>query len=98
MIKVLLTGSKGQLGVSIERLNPKGIQLISLDKNQFNLSKINEIKKKLKEIKPDFIINCGAYTNVDNAEIEKDKAIRVNYTAPKILSKLISEKKLSFFK
>ena len=40
----------------------------------------------------DWIINSGAYTNVDNAEIEKDKAIRVNYTALKILSKSISEK------
>ena len=78
MIKVLLTGSKGQLGFSIERLNPKGIQLISLDKNQFNLSKINEIKKKLKEIKPDFIINCGAYTNVDMAEDDKENVMNIN--------------------
>ena len=41
MIKVLLTGSQGQLGFSIEKLNPRGIQLISLDKNQFDLSKAN---------------------------------------------------------
>ena len=83
MIKVLLTGSKGQLGFSIERLNPKGIQLISLDKNQFNLSKTNEIKKNLENIKPDFIINCGAYTNVDMAEDDKENVININANSVK---------------
>ena len=42
MIKVLLTGSKGQLGSSIEKFKPKGIQLVSLDKSQLDLSKINK--------------------------------------------------------
>ena len=71
MIKVLLTGSKGQLGFSIEKTKPQGIQLLSLDKNHFDLSQIINIKNYLEEIKPDFIINCGAYTNVDLEEQEK---------------------------
>ena len=37
LMKVLLTGSNGQLGFSIKKLTPKGIQLLSLDKNQFDL-------------------------------------------------------------
>lgn len=83
MIKVLLTGSKGQLGFSIEKLNPKGIQLLSLDKKQFDLSRINKIKKKLEDIKPDFIINCGAYTNVDMAEDEKENVTDINANSVK---------------
>ena len=78
MTKVLLTGSQGQLGFSIEKLNPKGIKLFSLNKNEFDLSKINNIKKKLEDIKPDFIINCGAYTNVDMAEDEKEIVMEIN--------------------
>ena len=77
-MKVLLTGSQGQLGFSIKKLKPKGIQLFSLDKNQFDLSKTNSIKKNLENIKPDFIINCGAYTNVDMAEDEKEKVMNIN--------------------
>ena len=77
-MKVLLTGSQGQLGFSIKELAPKGIQLLSLDKNQFDLSKINTIKKNLENIKPNFIINCGAYTNVDLAEDEKEKVMNIN--------------------
>ena len=83
MIKVLLTGARGQLGFSIERLNPKGIQLISLDKNQLDLSEINKIKNKLEEIKPDFIINCGAYTNVDMAEDDKENVMNINANSVK---------------
>ena len=83
MIKVLLTGSQGQLGFSIEKLNPRGIQLISLDKNQFDLSKINNIKKKLECIKPDFVINCGAYTDVDMAEYEKETVMDINANSVK---------------
>ena len=78
MIKVLLTGSNGQLGFSIKKLNPEGIELICLNKNQFDLSKINNIKKNLEYIKPDFIINCGAYTNVDKAEEEKEIVMNIN--------------------
>ena len=78
MIKVLVTGSKGQLAFSIEKLKPEGIELVSLDKIQFDLSKINNIKKNLEDIKPDFIINCGAYTNVDKAEDEREIVMNIN--------------------
>ena len=85
-MKVLLTGSQGQLGFSIKKLTPKGIQLFSLNKNQFDLSKINSIKKNLDNIKPDFIINCGAYTNVDMAEDEKEKVMNINANSVKEIS------------
>tara|TARA_Y100000589_G_scaffold232620_1_gene220160 strand:+ start:2066 stop:2977 length:912 start_codon:yes stop_codon:yes gene_type:complete len=83
LIKVLLTGSKGQLGFFMEKIHPKGIELISLDKNQFDLSKINNIKTNLEDIKPDFIINCGAYTNVDMAENEKETVMNINANSVK---------------
>ena len=86
MIKVLLTGSQGQLGFSIKKLKPKDIQIVSLDKNQFDLSKINNIKKKLEDIKPDFIINCGAYTNVDMAEYKKENVMNINANSVKEIS------------
>ena len=78
MIKVLLTGSKGQLGFSIQELVPKGIELFSFDKNQFDLSDKKNIKKNLENLKPDFIINCGAFTNVDLAEDKKEMVMNIN--------------------
>ena len=93
-MKVLLTGGNGQLGKSIIKSKPKNISLISPSKSELDLENEEKIIQIIESERPDWIINSGAYTNVDNAEIEKDKAIRVNYTAPKILSKLISEKKI----
>ena len=85
-MKVLLTGSQGQLGFSIQKLIPEDIELLSLNKNQFDLSNLNNIKKNLENIKPDFIINCGAYTNVDLAEDEKEKVMNINANSVKEIS------------
>ncbi len=86
MIKVLLTGANGQLGYSIQKLAPKGIHLMSLSKNEFDLSDIKNIQSKLKKLKPDFIINCGAYTNVDKAEDETEKVMNINANSVKEIS------------
>ena len=85
-MKVLLTGSQGQLGFSIQKSTPKGVELLSLNKNQFDLSQTNKIKKILESIRPDFIINCGAYTNVDMAEDEKEKVMKINANSVKEIS------------
>tara|TARA_A100001388_G_scaffold273207_1_gene254751 strand:+ start:551 stop:1450 length:900 start_codon:yes stop_codon:yes gene_type:complete len=85
-MKVLLTGSQGQLAFSIKELTPQGIQLLDLDKNQFDLSKLNNIKKILENIKPDFIINCGAYTNVDMAEDNREMVMNINANSVKEIS------------
>ena len=55
-MKVLLTGAEGQLGFSIKKLTPKGIQLFSLNKNHFDLSKLNTIKKVKKTLNKFFFI------------------------------------------
>jgi len=86
LIKVLLTGSKGQLGYSIQKTAPKEIQLLSLDKNQFDLSNLKSLKNKLEDIKPDYIINCGAYTNVEMAEDDKEKVMNINAKSVKEIS------------
>ena len=91
MTKVLLTGSKGQLGFSIKNLIPKGVDLVSVDKNKFDLSKINNIKKNLEDIKPDFIINCGAYTNVDMAEDKKEVVMNINANSVKEIASYLKK-------
>ena len=85
-MKILLTGSKGQLGYSIQKTAPKEIQLLSLDKNQFDLSNLKSLKNKLEDIKPDYIINCGAYTNVEMAEDDKEKVMNINAKSVKEIS------------
>ena len=90
-MKILVTGSNGQLGQAIIKNNPKlmgsrSIELIKLSKAKFNLNNLKQCKSIIKELKPDWVINCAAYTDVDNAEKEVKSAIKINSLGPKIIA------------
>ena len=90
-MKILLTGGSGQLGKSIIKLKPLKIDLIAPDRSKLDLSKTESCIKFVKKEKPDWIINCGAFTNVDKAESEKEKVFLINHEAPKNFSKVLSD-------
>ncbi|MCL2073264.1 MAG: dTDP-4-dehydrorhamnose reductase [Marinilabiliaceae bacterium] len=79
-MKILLIGNKGQLGTCIENITKeKSMQnIFYADLPEFDISDENCVKEFLFQIQPELIINCAAYTNVDKAEIEKEKAQLVN--------------------
>ena len=90
-MKVLITGSNGQLGRALTKNKPAGIEILSFDKKQFNLKFTENIHKLILDNSPDWIINCAAYTNVDKAEKEKELALKINGEAPKEIAKAIKE-------
>ena len=67
-MKVLLLGASGQLGKSLKQVCPKKIELHAKNKKQLDITDFELSKKIIYNIKPDFIINTAAYTNVDKAE------------------------------
>lgn len=78
-MKIAITGSDGQLGRSLNDVfltTPHKIELL----NRFSLDITNSemTSRVISSLKPDWIINCAAYTNVDQAEIEKDICAAVN--------------------
>jgi dTDP-4-dehydrorhamnose reductase len=75
---VLLTGAGGQLGRSFERLFPKDGQLICTNKEELDISKIEEIESVCRSINPEVIVNAAAYTAVDDAEFNKELAYKIN--------------------
>ncbi len=85
-MKVLLTGSNGQLGKSITKLKPFGVNLIEIRKQDLNLANEKDCRSAIINIKPDWVINCGAYTNVEKAESEKEIAFFINGYALKFFS------------
>lgn len=89
-MKVLLTGSNGQLGDAIRNFKPNGINLISTNRKDLDLAVQEDCKEKIKIFKPDWIINAGAYTNVDGAENNFSEAFAVNSLAPKHFSEAIT--------
>ncbi len=90
-MKVLLTGADGQLGKSISKSQPKSIELINLNKNEFNLLDQEQCRKIIKELKPQWIINCAAYTNVDQAEKKYNLAYKINTLAPQFITQYLNE-------
>lgn len=88
-MKVLITGSRGQLGRALFELKPKDTIIYAMDRSNFDMLDIKSCLKTINSINPDWIINCGAYTNVDLAESQEKKAMQVNFNAPKAFAEEI---------
>ena len=89
-MKVLLTGGSGQLGKSILKTKPEKIKIFVPNKIELNLTSKDSIFEAILKYKPDWIINCAAYTNVDKAESEKDIAFKINALAPKYFAEALN--------
>lgn len=85
-MKVLITGSKGMLGRYIAGVF-SDCDLICLDRKELDITDENQVNNKIVQIKPDVIINCAAYNNVDKAEREPDLANLINGRAVGFLAK-----------
>lgn len=91
-MKILITGSKGQLGIECSRvLKEKGHKIIETDVEELDITNIDEVYNFFKENKPDLTINCAAFTAVDKCESETLIAYKVNAIGPKILSQVSNE-------
>lgn len=85
-MKLLLFGKRGQLGWELERaLAPLG-EVHAFSSSELDLGKLQALKHRIQEIKPDIIINAAAYTAVDRAEQEVEQAMRVNAEAPAVMA------------
>lgn len=85
MKKILLTGVNGQVGHAL-KTRLFNDEVVALSREQLDLTKAHDIKRVVREIKPDLIINPAAYTAVDKAESEPELAYAINATAPQILA------------
>jgi len=84
--KILLTGSRGQVGWELARTLSTLGEVVALDSTRLDLTDTDAIRRTLAEIKPRIIINPAAYTAVDKAESEPDLARAINAVAPGILA------------
>ena len=85
-MKILLTGSNGQVGFELnKKLSALG-EVIATDREELDLTNLNAIRTFIDQIKPDIIINPAAYTAVDKAESEPELAYQINTLAPEVLA------------
>jgi len=89
-MKVLLTGVKGQLGKTISLLKPNNLNLIEISRKELDLENPRKCFELILSYKPDWVINAAAYTAVDLAEKQIEKAYRINAEAPRQFSKALA--------
>lgn len=85
-MKILLTGSQGQVGWELARtLLPLG-EVVAASRDQADLSDLDGLRRSIRAIKPDIIVNTAAYTAVDKAETEQEQAFLINAQAAGVLA------------
>ncbi|MEW6479066.1 MAG: dTDP-4-dehydrorhamnose reductase [Pseudomonadota bacterium] len=83
--RILLTGKNGQVGFELQRaLAPLG-EVIAVGTADCDLSDANAIRALMQRVQPQLVVNPAAYTAVDKAESDADKARAVNAVAPGVL-------------
>jgi dTDP-4-dehydrorhamnose reductase len=94
-VRLLVTGAKGQLGSAICRLAAGyPFEVVGLDSSELDITNRAAIKKSFDDFRPGFIVNAAAYTAVDKAETEQDKAELVNAVATGYLAELAALRKI----
>jgi len=90
-MKVLLTGREGQLGRALVQSVPQGVELIVTGRSELDLSDRSACGGAVAELRPDWVLNAGAYTAVDRAESEPELAEAVNAGAPGAFARALAE-------
>ena len=92
-MKILITGSNGQLGNEIQKLASvyTHYDFLYTDVNELDITNAADVNQYFEIHNPDVIINCAAYTAVDKAETDEATAFLVNAGAPGILARAAAD-------
>lgn len=84
-MKILLTGALGQLGTALQSAL-RHHDVIATDKDDLDIEKLDHVQAVIERLRPDFLLNASAYTNVDEAETHIAAAYATNALGPRNLA------------
>jgi dTDP-4-dehydrorhamnose reductase len=85
-MKILLIGKEGQVGWELQRSLSSLGNLVATEQYELDFENIDGVRDWIRRIHPDVIVNAAAYTAVDQAELQPDKARRINAEAVGVLA------------
>src|SRR5687767_14366812 len=86
--KILVTDANGQVGMELQQLAPSypAFDFIFVTREELPLESLDVIDSVITDLRPQYFINCAAYTAVDMAETEKELAYKINAEAPGLIA------------
>ena len=85
-MRILLTGSTGQLGNALKSALQTTFEIILVPRDQMDFCKPELVRETIQRIRPDIIINPAAFTAVDLAEAEPGTARMINAVTPGVIA------------
>jgi len=83
---ILIVGAAGQVGVELQRSFAGFGRIVTADQESVDLADADQARALVRRVQPNVILNAAAYTAVDRAESQRDLAMAINATAPRILA------------
>jgi dTDP-4-dehydrorhamnose reductase len=91
-MKILLLGSKGQLGRCLsDQLSDTDYDVIYTSRSEIDMADLAQTKIKITDLRPNIVINASAYTEVDKAEDDKQAADKINHLAVANIASICSD-------
>jgi dTDP-4-dehydrorhamnose reductase len=91
-VRVLIAGAGGMLGGdTVRAVAARGHETIGLTHAELDVTRAADVNRVLYEVKPDAVINCAAWTDVDGAEADEPGAMRVNDAGAALLAAAAAE-------
>jgi len=84
--RILLTGKNGQVGYELAALLPRLGEVVAFDHQRLDLRKAEQIRRTIRDTRPNVIVNAAAYTSVDLAEKQEADARTINVDAPALMA------------
>ena len=86
-MKILVTGANGMLAKEVKEKFSKENEIIATDVSELDITNEKAVMEYVMNLKPEYIINCAAYTAVDKAEENYELADKINGDGPANLAK-----------
>jgi dTDP-4-dehydrorhamnose reductase len=84
----LILGASGQVGTALQHCVPGDVVVIAHDSPQTDIRDRDAVARTMADVHPGVVINCAAFTRVDDAETEPDEALAANGIAPGVIAEL----------
>ena len=97
MKKILITGAGGLVGrASVAHCRANGDEVVACDRQALDIGDAEQVEHVIGRERPDAVINCAAWTDVDGCESDPEKAERANATGPENLARACREAGATF--